>query len=103
MLSSNFATEEREEVVVLLKVLASEVNEGYHNYSNWIISNVNGEEIRSLEDLVKRVRAESADPFVVFSSKNDQQIVLDRVKAEAAHRQILATYRIQSDRSDDLK
>ena len=102
MLGFNYITDEREEIVLVLKVLAAPVNQGYQDTANWIVTEVDGKKIRNLKELVELVE-KGADPFVVFKNKWGHQIVLDRAKAKAAQPQILATYRITEDRSPDLK
>ncbi|MBN2516902.1 MAG: trypsin-like peptidase domain-containing protein [Deltaproteobacteria bacterium] len=99
---SNWPTETKKEIVVVLRVLASDVNKGYHNLSNWIIEEVNGGEYIDFNDFYHRVTS-SKEPFVVLKDKKEFQIVLDRKKAEESHAGILKTYRIKSDRSRDLK
>jgi S1-C subfamily serine protease len=102
-LSGHAPERDGEEIIILLKVLAADVNQGYHNYLNWVIEKVNGEEVLNLSDLVEKVQASSEKPYVVFESENGQQIIIDRAKADATHEEILARYRIPADRSDDLK
>ena len=102
MLGFNYITDEREEIVLVLKVLAAPVNQGYQDTANWIVAEVDGKKIRNLKELVELVE-QDANPFVVFKNKWGHQIVLDRAKAKAAQPQILATYRITDDRSPDLK
>jgi len=101
LLSDNYVTRERDEVVLMLRVLAADVNEGYHDYSNWIISEVNGHKVRNLRDLIRRVEG-SQDEFIEFSNDHGQRIVFDRRKAQAACDAILETYHIRADRSPDL-
>jgi hypothetical protein len=102
MLGFNYLTDERDEVVMLLKVLAADANQGYQDFNNWIIEEVNGQKIRSLRELVRIVEQDSDSPFVVFSSTRGNQIALDRQRVRDSMPQILATYRIQADRSQDL-
>jgi S1-C subfamily serine protease len=96
-------TREGEEVVVIIKVLASDVNNGYDDMINTRVAEVNGEKIRNLEDLIRVVEQDTGNPFVAFKTEHHQTIVVDRKKAEAAHDEILSTYRIAEDRSPDLK
>lgn len=102
MLGFNYITDERDEVVLALKVLAAPVNQGYQDLSNWVIEKVDGKKIRNLRELVDLVET-GTDPFVVLKNKWGHQIVLDRAKVKAAQPQIFATYRIPEDRSPDLK
>ena len=43
------------------------------------------------------------DPYIIFEDKWGQQIVIDREKTENTHQEILETYRIPFDRSEDLR
>jgi hypothetical protein len=102
LLNNNIPEKEDQQVVVLLKTLAANVNEGYQDVNSWVVDKVNGEKIWNLSDLVKKVE-NSLDPYIIFEDKWDQQIVIDREKAENTHQEILETYRIPFDRSEDLR
>ena len=101
MLGSNFSTEEQDEVVIVLKVLAAGVNQGYHNVSNWIVDEVDGEKIRNLKDLIARIEG-GTGRFVELTSPTGQQLVLDRAEVTSSQDTILNLYRINKDRSPDL-
>jgi len=94
---------EGEEVVVLVRVLADDVNRGYHRWSSWVVAAVNGEKIKNLEDLIRKVEAIPESDFVVFSDPHNREMIMDKNKAVAALPGILARYRIPSDRSGDLR
>lgn len=97
----NVPEEDGDQVLLLLRVLPDDVNRGYDAMAPWIVTEVNGERVRTMQQLVAAV--ESGDePFVIFGDANGQRIALDRSQALASHEQILATYRIAADRSDDL-
>lgn len=102
-LSHNIVSEEQDEVVVALKVLAADVNRGYHNENHWIIDSVDGIAVRNLRHLIELVEAGEANEFVEFENTGGQKIVLDRSKVRAGQDPILAVYRIPADRSDDLR
>ncbi len=101
LLGANFPTPEQDEVVIVLKVLAADVNEGYHGMANWVVSQVDGEPIRNLKDLVGKVESGTGQ-FVVFENKLGNQVVLDREQVAEKKASLLATYRIPADRSVDL-
>ena len=103
MLGFNFLTDERDEVVLLLRVLPAEPNQGYQDFNNWIVTEVNGEKVRSLKHLAELVEKNTAEPFIRFANKNGQQIVLDPARVAAQQATILKNYRIPEDRSRDLK
>jgi S1-C subfamily serine protease len=103
MMQFNFVTDERDEVVLLLKVLASDLSQGYQDMSNWVVTEVDGQKIRNLRELIGRVEGSSTNAYVTFANKWGHQIVLDREKVRAAQERVLTTYRVSSDRSPDPK
>jgi S1-C subfamily serine protease len=101
-LGNNMVTEDQDEVVVALKVLAADVNQGYHGQNHWVIEEVDGEPVRNLRHLIERVEAGAGNDFVEFKSQGGQKMILDRAKVEAEQAMIQQIYRIPNDRSDDL-
>jgi S1-C subfamily serine protease len=94
-------TESCQQVVVLQKVLADRVNQGYHEYENLRITHFNGEAVRSLAHLVERIDATSTR-FVELEASTGQRLVLDRHEAEARQGIILAKFGVPAARSNDL-
>jgi len=103
LLRNNFRDRDRDEVVIVLKVLAADVNQGYHNISNWIVDEVHGERVRNLRHLIQLVEKAEAGPFMEFKSRTGQQLVLDRTKVNESNARILQLYRIPFDRSLQLR
>ncbi|MBW2076440.1 MAG: serine protease [Deltaproteobacteria bacterium] len=95
-------TEDRREIVVLVKVLADEINVGYHNWKNTVIATVNGRNIAEMRDLVEAFESNTG-PYHVMVDELGYRIVLERRKVEENHERILRKYRISSDRSRDLQ
>ena len=102
-LHSNIPDKENEQIVIVLKVLADEVNKGYHGFSNWTIDKVNGKKILNIEELINIVEQEDEDPFVVFEDTSGNQIVLNRDEIKQNNERILEVYRVPKDRSPDLE
>jgi hypothetical protein len=100
-LQNNIPEREGQQVVVLLKSLAADVNEGYQSVNSWVVDTVNGEKIWNLSDFVAKVEA-IQDDYIILENKWDRQIVIDREMAENTHQEILEIYRIPFDRSEDL-
>jgi len=88
-------------VVVLNYVLADEVNVGYHDVENEIVSKVNGEEVKDLKDLVTKI--ESSKGVRRDRDRSWRQVRAQDPDATAANPRIMTRYRIGADRSDDLK
>jgi S1-C subfamily serine protease len=95
-------SEERQQVVVLTKVLGDELTVGYDDFKDHVIIRVNGHKISTIADLVKAIE-ENKGRYHVFMDEWGNQIVLDRDKTEQAQKKILEKYKIDADRSADLK
>ena len=92
-LRNNLRKEANQEIVVLLKVLASEITEGYHNQAFWIIEEVNGKKVLNLDGLVTEIKNSSSD-YLSIVSEGKRKIVIDRKKAEKGNSEILSIYKI---------
>ncbi len=94
-------TAERVDVVLLQKVLADKVNQGYHDLDNVVVTRVNGEPIRGMRDMVARVDA-AKTPHVTFEGSDGTVVVIDREEARATEADILERFGVHHDRSADL-
>ena len=92
----------RRQVVVLVKVLADEINVGYHDFVDTVIARVNDRPISTMADLLKAVETHTG-PYHVVEDTHGFRLVLDREKVEAANTAILNRYGIPADRSPDLQ
>ena len=99
---NNFPEREDQQVVVMLKALAADVNQGYQNLGNWVVDMVNGEKIWNMYDLVEKIE-NCEEPFIILEDEYHKKLIIDKVKAENSHQEILEIYRIASDRSEDLR
>jgi len=95
-------TDERREIVVLVKVLADEINVGYHEWKNSVISYVNGKKISTMKDLVSAFE-EHEGKYHAIVDEHGYRIILDKKKVDENSQRILKKYRINSDRSRDLE
>lgn len=95
-------SENKKEVVLLSRVLADEINQGYHDMSNIIIEKVNGQNISEMKDLVKAFE-ENNGLFHIIEDDAGQKIILGRDKVNRLNAEILKRYKISEDRSADLK
>ncbi|MDD5635911.1 MAG: serine protease [Atribacterota bacterium] len=100
-LLSNTPEREDQQIVVLLKALAAEVNQGYQNINSWVVDQINGEKIWNMHDLVEKVE-NCQEPFVIFEDQWNKKVIIDKEKAMESHYEILDIYRIPFDRSEDL-
>lgn len=101
-----FATAKQEEdsqVVLLLQILAHEVNYGYGSRNCLVVDAFNGEKILNIRNLVNLVR-ETTDGFLKFSFRDtNRSIVLDAAKSRDAEDEILEMHGISSPCSYNLR
>jgi len=95
-------TEEQREIVVLVKVLADEINVGYHDFVDAVISSVNGVKISRIADLVRGFENNKGEYHVIEDIRGFK-MVLDRKRVDESRERILKKYKIGADRSIDLK
>ena len=102
-LMNNGTTEVKEEVVVMIKVLESEINVGYNEYMNQRIVKVNGRKVINLNQMIATIDAQNENAFMVFETERGEQLVLDNRRAIAEHDEILRVYGVVQDRSEDFR
>ncbi len=102
ILGANYPEVDGEQVIVVLKVLAADVNQGYDQVSNWVLHTVDGKRVYTMRELIAAVEDPAGGEFVTFAGESGHTVVLDRARALASRDDILKTYRIPADRSGDL-
>lgn len=95
-------TSEQREIIVLAKVLADEINVGYHDTKNTILSSVNGKKVSRMTDLVEAFETHHGT-YHVIEDIHGFKITLNKQKATEANPRILSKYKIPADRSEDLQ
>jgi len=98
---NEWSSPERSEVVVALQVLAADVNLGYHDWRNWLVEFVNGEQVRDFEHFSQLIK-NNLEENVVFENKNGYQMVINHKEAITSEDAILAQYRIPAAHSVGL-
>ncbi len=89
---------EREEFVVINKILPGSVNLYMANEVDGVVDTVNGIPIHRLEDVLKAVEHPVEGYTVITLDNSPRPIVLDAEEAERTHADILKQYGIASDR-----
>jgi S1-C subfamily serine protease len=98
---NEWSSPQRMELVVALQVLAADVNLGYHDWRNWIVDYVNGEQVKDFEHFVQLLAA-NQDEDIIFANTNGYQMVINHQEALASQADILARYRIPAAYSPGL-
>lgn len=97
-----FSRKAGEHIVILSRVLPDEINIGYHEYRDEIVTAVNGRVVRKLADVFAAVEQEGGLRRVSLMG-DGVDLVLDEKEMPAANRRIAANYRIPSLRHQRLQ
>ncbi|PWQ92491.1 hypothetical protein DKW60_21085 [Leucothrix pacifica] len=101
-LKSFWPTDEREEAVILTRVLPSNSNKGFHDTSFVLIEKLDGKPFKNFETFYRLVKNSKSD-FIKLEDEFGYQVVIDRKKALASQAQILKLYDVPLGESEDLK
>jgi hypothetical protein len=82
--------------------LGDELTGGYDDFKDHVITRVNGKEISTIMDLVKAIEGNQGKYHVLMDEWGNQ-IVLRCDKVDQAQKKILEKYKIDADRSADLR
>ena len=93
--------QDKKELVVLVRVLSDDVNIGYNNYYDAIITKINGKSYEDFKDFVKIVKSSKAK-FMKFEDMDGNEIVLDTQQVEERNSEIFQNYSIDKEMSADI-
>lgn len=91
---------DKQEHVLITKVLASSSNVGFHDLV-MRVHTVNGEFYKDFNDFYRRIQR-SHSPFVMLEDSAGFQVVIDRDIAQREHDELLKRYHMETGQSDDL-
>ena len=86
---------EGEHIVILSMVLPDQINIGYHEYRDEVVTAVNGKKVRCLDDVFKTLDRDNGLKSVSLMGYG-VDLVLDEKEMPEANRRIAANYRIPS-------
>ena len=89
-------------LVILVRVLPFDVNLGYSDLENKIITKVNGQKYTDFNDFVQKVRNTESE-FIIFEDEESNEIVLDVAKVKAQKSDLMENYNISHEMSSDIK
>jgi len=101
-LAGKWQEEDKSEVVVLLKVLASDMSRGDNDFAMWPIDKINGEPFKNFKEFYKKMEAVKSD-YIVLEDNDGVKVIIDRKEAQTKQSTILNKYNIEFDRSIDLR
>jgi len=97
--ATKWATQQRDEVVVLLKVLADKTNRGDHGLSLWMIEKIDGKTFKDYAAF-KELLLHSQEKYIILENDEGTKVAIDRKKALKANQSILKRYSIPSASSE---
>jgi len=100
--ATEWPTEEKKEVVLLLKVLASDLSRGNYGIALWPIEKLNGETFDTFDTFYKRMQNFKGD-YLVLEDKDGVKVIIDRKKSMEQQQQILKKYGIEFSKSVDMR
>ncbi|MFZ1866325.1 MAG: serine protease [Polyangiales bacterium] len=90
-------TEERQEAILMQRVLPNPVNRGYQNWEDEVVDRVNGVVPRDMKHLAQIID-EARGRWLFVRMEDGHRITLDLQAARRAHEEILDAYGIAQDR-----
>jgi len=103
---SHFASQwqdvNKTEVVVLLKVLASDMSRGDNHFAMWPIDTVNGQSFKNFQEFYEKVSS-ITDDYLILADKQGVRVIINRKEAQAEQAEILKRYNIEFDKSIELR
>jgi PDZ domain-containing secreted protein len=99
--ATKFPKKDKQELVLLLKVLASSLSRGDYAISMWKIDKVNGKPFKDFREFYNIIQ-QSQDKYIVLEDNDGSKIIIDKKKALAIDNQLLQRYSIKSTKSEDL-
>ena len=100
--ATQWPSKEKKEVVLLLKVLASDLSRGNYGITLWPIEKLNGETFDTFDTFYQRVKAFKGE-YLLLEDTDGVKVIIDRKKSMEKEQKILKTYNIEFDRSIDLR
>ncbi|MCB9747866.1 MAG: trypsin-like peptidase domain-containing protein [Candidatus Omnitrophica bacterium] len=95
--------EQREEVVVLLEILADDVNVGYQSDDKSIIEQVNGQKFKSFKEFIQLLHeAQQKEEYIIFQTEGNAQLILRNENLNKITQHILQRYSIPAQYSADV-
>lgn len=92
--AGEWATDDKEEAVILLKVLATPANRGDHSYSLWMADKVDSKEFKNFAEFIQIIR-DFRGKYLIIENDDGVKIAIDRDKAKELEQVILSRYDIK--------
>ncbi|HHC11108.1 MAG TPA: PDZ domain-containing protein [Campylobacterales bacterium] len=99
--ATKFPKKDKQEIVLLLKVLASSLSRGDYSLGFWKIDKVNGKSFKDFKEFYKLIK-DTKDKYIILEDDDGSKVVIDKQKALSIDTQLLQRYSIKATQSDNL-
>ncbi len=89
-----WSSDDKEEVVILLKVLASKISRGDHSFAYWVVDKINNKEFKNFKEFVSIIQNYKGKYFILENT-DGIKVAIDREKALKIKDTILQRYSIE--------
>jgi S1-C subfamily serine protease len=100
-IAQKWPSKEKQDVVLVVKVLAADFNRGDHGLQMWMVEKINAKPFKTFDEFYQKMR-DAKEKFIRLEDADGAMIAIDRQKALDAQEMILKRYHIQKDKSIDL-
>jgi len=103
---NGYKEEKDEEVVILSRVLASDINVGFHKFTNCVLEKVNGVKVKNIKQLINEIETcikNKTSKFIHFLFEQNVSMVLEINIAIDGMKKIMDEHKIKYDRSPNLR
>jgi len=101
-LALRWQKEDKDEVIVLLKVLASDISRGDNDFGMWVIDKVNGKSFKNFKEFYEAI-VNAKEPYIVLEDNEGVKVIIDKNEAIKKQSELLEKYNIEYDRSENLR
>jgi S1-C subfamily serine protease len=98
---NDLPTPDKQQIIIVRSILADASNIGYEYFRDSVVTKINGSPITDMKDLISKIE-NTKDKYLEIELENTNRIVLDVAKSKEASARIMARYKVESDRSEDL-
>ncbi|MCK4442600.1 MAG: PDZ domain-containing protein, partial [Sulfurovaceae bacterium] len=99
--ATKFPKKDKQEIVLLLKVLASSLSRGDYGLGFWKIDKVNGKSFKNFKDFYKLIKS-TKNKYIILEDNDGSKVVIDKQKALSIDSELLQRYSIKATQSNDL-
>jgi S1-C subfamily serine protease len=101
--SGRLNNKEEKEIIVFLNVLPDDINVGYHDAMNDIVTKVNEKDINSFKDFVMQIKSsEHNEKYTIIETENKLRVILSNKNIQEVNKEILERNNIPYQFSQDV-